>query len=84
MQLDELPLGAVIATADLVGCHKMTEQFIASQTEQEQLFGDWTPGRYAWELRNVRQVKPVAVPGKQGLWDLRIQALEYTYFADLK
>ena len=39
-------------------------------TEQEMAFGDWTPGRYAWELRNVKLLThPVPVKGQQGLWN---------------
>lgn len=39
-------------------------------TAQERHFGDWTPGRYAWEFADVRPLlKPVPISGKQGLWD---------------
>lgn len=32
--------------------------------------GDWTPGRYAWELANVKILQePIPVKGKQGLWN---------------
>lgn len=39
-------------------------------SEKELALGDWTPGRYAWEIRNV-QIMPIApgVKGKQGLWN---------------
>lgn len=37
--------------------------------EQELLFGDWTPGRYAWELQNIQLLpSPIYVKGHQGLW----------------
>ncbi len=36
--------------------------------ENEIILGDWTPGRYAWELANVKPITPVPVKGKQGLW----------------
>lgn len=36
---------------------------------QPRLFGDFSPGRYAWQLENVaRLADPVACEGKQGLW----------------
>lgn len=36
----------------------------------ELLFGDWTPGRYAWELANVQMLtEPILAKGKQGLWN---------------
>ncbi len=39
-------------------------------SEQEILFGDWAPGRYAWQLENVHQlVTPIQVKGHQRLWD---------------
>jgi hypothetical protein len=33
-------------------------------------FGDFTPGRYAWLLENVRPVEPVPMKGAQGLRDV--------------
>ncbi len=39
-------------------------------TEQELALGDWTPGRYAWELANVKMLpQPIPIKGKQGLWN---------------
>lgn len=39
-------------------------------TEQEMSFGDWTPGRYAWELANVKILpKPIPAKGQQRLWN---------------
>lgn len=38
-------------------------------TEQEASFGDWTPGRYAWELSGVKMIDPVPAKGQQGLWN---------------
>lgn len=36
----------------------------------ELVFGDYTPGRYAWELADVKQLpEPISVKGKQGLWN---------------
>ena len=80
-----LPRGAVIATADLIGCHKIIShrlygskgriemghmgRFLFSP-ENELLFGDWTPGRYAWELANVQMLpQPIPCRGQQGLWN---------------
>jgi hypothetical protein len=98
--LTELPLGAVIATAELVDCwrivyHPGPDVDVASHipiggeleetrgnrkhprfgeiivpTETEMLFGDWTPGRYAWQLANVQMLEtPIPARGRQGLWD---------------
>jgi hypothetical protein len=39
--------------------------------EPEILFGDYSPGRYAWELSNVCALpKPLPCRGRQGLWTL--------------
>ena len=36
----------------------------------EALFGDFTVGRYAWDLANVKQLeKPIPAKGKQRLWN---------------
>lgn len=44
-------------------------------TEKEFALGDWTPGRYAWELANVKILpKPIPAKGKQGLWNWEQEA----------
>jgi len=40
-------------------------------SKQEFAFGDWTPGRYAWEIADVKIITPVPVSGHQGLWEWR-------------
>jgi hypothetical protein len=72
----KLPAGAVVAIAELTDCILMTEEFIATQPKTERDCGDWTIGRYAWKLENVRAIEPVAISGKQGLWAIEIQALD--------
>lgn len=43
-------------------------------TEQELLFGDWTPGRYAWELINIKILdKPIPAKGYQRLWNWEVE-----------
>lgn len=38
-------------------------------TDQERAFGDYTPGRWAWLLDNVRPLpRPIAARGMPGLW----------------
>ncbi|GIP49646.1 hypothetical protein J53TS2_32370 [Paenibacillus sp. J53TS2] len=37
---------------------------------QEYRFGDFAPGRYAWELAELRPLlEPIPALGKQGLWN---------------
>ena len=38
-------------------------------SKAEILFGDWRPGRYAWELANVQEITPIPARGRQGLWN---------------
>lgn len=100
-----LPSGSIIATAELIGCHRIededdgtpyykywprAEEMLHLQhdfpgqrdysgqrirrfpvaEQKELLFGDWAPGRYAWELANVKLLsKPIRAKGKQGLWN---------------
>ncbi len=36
----------------------------------ELLFGDWTPGRYAWEFANMTMLpEPIPAKGGQRLWN---------------
>jgi hypothetical protein len=68
-----LPVGAVIAIADLVNCIKMDSELIYFWREtygaDEIAFGHFEPGRYAWMLKNVRRIEPVAAKGRQRLWN---------------
>jgi hypothetical protein len=61
------PFGAVIAVADLVNCE--CTYSIAMPDSLDQLFGDFSPGRFAWQLENVIKLKePIPTSGLQGLW----------------
>jgi hypothetical protein len=81
-----LPRGAVIATAELVGCWEMlinpydgvihfldeTDAAICPD-RSELLFGDWEPGRFAWEFANMKMLpEPIPAKGAQGLWNWEV------------
>lgn len=74
---NDLLLGSVVATADLVDCREIVvinpcgdARFMEMPSDPEVRFGHYTPGRYGWTLRNiVRLQKPVPAVGHQGLWD---------------
>jgi hypothetical protein len=81
-RLDDLPFGAIIAIAEMVGCHKMVldgknsvacvnpPYGIYYPTEQELMFGNWTPGHYAWEFANMTILpEPIPAKGGQRLWN---------------
>lgn len=80
-----LPTGCVLAVAGLVACHEMKEdengnigywrdnhgawEFCAI-SEKEKMFGDWEPGRYAWEFVNMELLdNPIEVKGGQRIWN---------------
>lgn len=62
-----IPIGAESLTTDK-HAPDFSDYFIP--TEKEMLFGDWTPGRYAWELSNIQMLsEPIRAKGKQRLWN---------------
>lgn len=72
-----LPLGAVVAVAELWDCEEMTAGNIASLGERERALGLYAPGRFMWKLKNVRRLsEPVPCKGLQKLWTLPADALQ--------
>lgn len=69
----ELPLGAVVAVCRLGAVWKIDKE---SYIPEDQIpFGDFTPGRYAWDLEDVEKLpKPVPADGRLGLWDWKMPA----------
>ena len=73
----QLPLGAVIATANLEWCRQIDEQWPSllrgDISLQELDLGDYTHGRYAWGLWGFSNVKllryPIPARGSLGLWE---------------
>lgn len=67
-----LPLGAIVAVATLVGCMRIGEPAqLRFLTDQERVFGDFRIGRYAWILEQVRPLsEPIPCRGALGLWDV--------------
>ena len=64
------PMGCILATAELVDCIRITPEYIATLTPDELALGDYTPGRYAWKLANVKKLpEPIPAKGRQGLWN---------------
>lgn len=67
---EPFPLGAVVCTVDLVGCWRT--DFMGGDelvTDAEKIVGDWSPGRFAWVLTQVKRLEPpIPAAGRQGLW----------------
>jgi hypothetical protein len=76
-----LEFGAVIAVCELVDCLEIGPTRLLRNDaghrarvlppEPERSFGDYTPGRFAWELADVRPLaRPVPFRGRQKLFDV--------------
>lgn len=80
----ELPRGAIVAVCDLISVVSTTQAlegihwtgtdgtiYDEHVADQERAFGDYTPGRYAWLLANMRELPaPIPSRGALGLWDV--------------
>jgi hypothetical protein len=83
---DDLPHGAVVATCELVACvpidyvsrwyypvkgeKNIGYQVPPSNDNPEFAFGDYTPGRWAWLLNNIKPLpEPIPVKGALSLWE---------------
>lgn len=68
--VDDLPLGCVLGTAMVSGCREIDSELIQDLDPQEEAFGIYGPGRFAWFLNDPQPMeKPIAVRGAQGLWN---------------
>lgn len=82
---NNLPRGAIVAVAKIFGCVPTeSARHIGDDddgwsteragerwplTDRERAFGDYSPGRYAWLLADVRPLRtPVPCKGALGLW----------------
>ena len=72
--LFDLPNGAILGTALLHSCDPMTEDDLEDVTEEEQVFGHWDVGRFAWRLRQPELIAPIYTRGFQGIWDYEFEA----------
>lgn len=60
---------AVVGTVEIVDCLPV-EEVIATLTVQERALGDYSPGRWAWVLKNpIMFDTPIPARGKQGWWN---------------
>lgn len=69
---DDLPYGAIVAK----GIHRTThpaEAIAGKLSARELAFGDFRPGRFAWEMACMqRLVEPIECGGKQSIWDWHV------------
>jgi len=71
---DPLPRGAIVAVAEIIACYPtegiaLTQWWDAKTAHREIAFGDYSEGRWAWVLKNIRRLsRSVPCRGAQGLW----------------
>lgn len=74
----ELPLGCIVAAANLTDCLEMDWKFgeqavapgkinVSSVAWLERAVGNWDKGRFAWKLDAIQQIAPIYCRGGQGL-----------------
>lgn len=65
------PLGAIVAVCRLVDCVPTIDVRLPDDSV-EWIAGDFSPGRYAWKLEDVRALEaPIPCRGSLGLWRMR-------------
>jgi activating signal cointegrator 1 len=69
----DLPLGAIVAVCELLNVHPTDANpilFATRERPQELLFGNFSSGRYAWLLGNIRRLpEPIPAIGALNLWN---------------
>jgi activating signal cointegrator 1 len=65
-----LPMGAFVATCELVGCVEMRGDNWNHLSQQEKAFGNYCDGRYMWFLENIKILaEPIPARGALGLFE---------------
>jgi hypothetical protein len=66
-----LPCGVILATCRLVKCLPTEAIRSSLHCTDEWWFGDYSRGRWAWMLSDVRRlVTPIPAKGQLGLWEI--------------
>lgn len=69
------PLGQIVAICELTDCVR-TESVKDKITRRERAMGDYSDGRFAWVLQNIRRLKPgIPFRGMQGLKPLSAEGI---------
>jgi len=65
---DALPLGQILAVTEIIDCRPTEDTSVA---EQETVFGNYAPGRFAIFTQGVRRLKqPTTIRGALSIWRL--------------
>lgn len=65
--------GAIIGAARLDSVLLIDERIrreVKRENPRNFAFGDWTPGRYAWDMVDAVEIPPIACTGRQGIFKL--------------
>lgn len=68
--------GTIFAKCKLVDCVKIDENYANKVKASDYLCydcGDYTPGRYAWLLKDIELIDPIPATGKLGLWNYTLE-----------
>ena len=69
------PVACVLATCRLVDCLPVESVGQRRLTTQELSFGNYTPGRFAWILEDVKPLaEPIPAKGALSLWEWKEQS----------
>lgn len=69
LKIEHLVFGAVLAIVDMTDCIEIDQYLIQKISHMEMAFGEWQPGRYAWQFDNRQKLRePLIIRGKQGFW----------------
>lgn len=70
LTFDTLPRGVLLASCTVEGVYHIKKNFTEYISVQDEACGDYTPGRYAWRLEDVKVLpEPIPAKGSLGLWD---------------
>lgn len=71
-----VPAGAIVAVVRIADCIRVETLEQTPISVYEYIFGDYTPGRWAFRLADVRRLRtPVRCNGQQRFWELPADVL---------
>lgn len=75
---NDLPTGAIIAVSEITDCHRVVMEELGWASFEggevvkgnEFHFGDYSVGRYAWRLEDIKKLRePILAKGQLSLWE---------------
>jgi len=68
----EMNFGSIICKCNLVDCVYMTEEYVEEMehtNHQEYICGEYSTGRYAWILEDIKPIEPIKAKGQLNIWN---------------